>query len=107
MGPSDNLVCHRIVRCPFEKERNQSSDLVTIAQGGVWCAPDCSMPLRTEGNFDLLCKEGATVRGCLEAIKGTHRHPFGVHKFSKQVYTSSDHIRSLPLLCISLVCVEE
>jgi hypothetical protein len=51
-------------------------------------------------------RKGATARGSLGAIKGHPRCPFEVDKHSQQVHTSSDHILSLPLLCISLVCVE-
>jgi hypothetical protein len=41
-----------------------------------------------------------------ENYKRDPRRPFGEHKCSKQVRTSSDQIFSLPLLCIYLVCVE-
>jgi hypothetical protein len=51
-------------------------------------------------------RKGATTRGSFGPIKEPSRRPFGVHKCSQQIYTSSDHILSLPLLFISLVCVE-
>jgi hypothetical protein len=51
-------------------------------------------------------RKAVTTRGSLGAIKGTPRRPFGVEKSNKQVHTSSDHILSLPLLCISLVCLD-
>jgi hypothetical protein len=41
-----------------------------------------------------------------ENYKRYPRRPFGEHKCSKQVHASSDQFFSLPLLCISLVCVE-
>jgi hypothetical protein len=46
------------------------------------------------------------TRGSFEAIKGPPRHPFEEVMCNKQVYTSSDHILSLPLLCISLFYAE-
>jgi hypothetical protein len=79
--------------------------LVTIAQGGVRCAPGCSVHPWTEEHLKFL-KEGTMTPRPLRAIKGTSRRPFGQHKCNKQVHTSSDHILSLPLLCISVVCVE-
>jgi hypothetical protein len=39
-------------------------------------------------------------------IKGTPRRLKQVHKCSQQVHTSFGSILSLPLVCISLVCVE-
>jgi hypothetical protein len=41
------------------------------------------------------------------AIKGTPRRLKQVHKCSQQLYTSFGSILSLPLMYISLVCVEE
>jgi hypothetical protein len=39
-------------------------------------------------------------------IKGTPNHLQQAHKSSQQVHTSFGSILSLPLLCMSLVCVE-
>jgi hypothetical protein len=41
----------------------------------------------------------------LGTIKGTSRRLQQAHKSSQQVHTSLGSILSLPLLCISLVCV--
>jgi hypothetical protein len=78
----DGPVVHRTVRCPRRS--------------------DSYFP----GLGSSFARKGAADRGSFGAIKGSPRHPFGVHKGSQQVHTSSDHILSLPLLCISLVCVE-
>jgi hypothetical protein len=105
MGSPDSPLCHWTVRCPPEKEMNRSPALVTVAQEGVWCAPGCSVHPRTEEHLKFP-KEVTTAPRPLGAINRTPRCPFGQHKCNRQVHTSSDHILSLPLLCISLVCVE-
>jgi hypothetical protein len=69
-------------------------------------APDSHVPSQKLKVFPGLMSFSQGKGQRLGAIKGPPRRPFGVYKCNKQVHTSSDHIFSLPLLCISIVCVE-
>jgi hypothetical protein len=55
---------HPTVRCPPEREGNQSDDFVTVANKDVRCTLDCPLHPRTEGNL-LFPNEGATTFGPL------------------------------------------
>jgi hypothetical protein len=83
-------------------EGDRAPDKLQDLSGG---APDCPVHHPTEGK-DCLPNEAPTAPRPFGAIKGTPRRLKQVHKCSQQVHTSFGSIISLPLLCISLVCVE-
>jgi hypothetical protein len=62
-------MCHRTVWCPPENERNQSDDLVVVADRVSDVPPDCAVHPRTEGNQRLLNGTSTAPRP-LRAIKG-------------------------------------
>jgi hypothetical protein len=68
-------------------------------------APDCPVRYPTEDK-DSFPNEAPTAPRPFGAIKGTPRRLKQEKKSSQQVHTSFGSILSLPLLCISLVCVE-
>jgi hypothetical protein len=63
-------VCHRTVRCPPEKESNQSDYSVVVADRVSGVPPDYAVHPQTEGNQRLLNGTSTTPRP-LRAIKGT------------------------------------
>jgi hypothetical protein len=68
-------------------------------------APDCPVRHPTE-NKDCFPKGIPTAPRPLESIKGTPRRLQQKNKGNQQLYTSFGSILSLPLVYISLVCVE-
>jgi hypothetical protein len=73
-GPSG--APHRTVRCPIEKETNQSDDSLprpALILFTVWCAPDSLVRPRTEGK-NCLPNGAPTAPSYLGAIKGSPRH---------------------------------
>jgi hypothetical protein len=86
----------------LEKEGGRAPDKLLFMSGG---APDCSVHHSTEGK-KCLPNGIPTAPRPLETIKGTPMRLQQVEKSSQQVHTSFGSILSLPLLCISLVCVE-
>jgi hypothetical protein len=84
------------------REGNCQSDLLLFT---VWCATGQSGAPATREGWELP-NEAPTALRPFRAIKGTPRRLKHVHKCSQQVHTSFGSILSLPLLCISLVCVE-
>jgi hypothetical protein len=130
----NHLVCcwlvHRTVNssCPVHRTVNSSCPVHRTVNSNLSGAPTASCS--REGNcqsdpllFTIRCATGqsgapATREGWelpneaptaprpFEAIKGTPRRLKQVYKSSQQVHTSFGSILSLPLLCISLVCVE-
>jgi hypothetical protein len=85
-----------------EKEGDRAPDKLLFMSGG---APDCPVCHLTEGK-DSFPNKAPTAPRPFGAIKGTPRRLKQVHKCSQQVHTSFGSILSLPLLCISLICVE-
>jgi hypothetical protein len=71
----------------------------------VRCATGQSAAPATREGWELP-NEAPTTPRPFGAIKGTPRRLKQAHKCSQQVHTSFGSILSLPLLCISLVCVE-
>jgi hypothetical protein len=85
-----------------EKEGDRAPDKLLFMFGGP---PDCPVRRPTEGK-DSFPNEAPTAPRPFGTIKGTPRRLQQVHKSIQQVHTSFGSILSLPLLCISLVCVE-
>jgi hypothetical protein len=83
-------------------EGDRAPDKLQDLSGG---APDCSVHHPIEGK-DCLPKRIPTAPRPLGSIKGTPRRLQQGHKCSQQLYTSFGSILSLPLVYISLVCVE-
>jgi hypothetical protein len=71
----------------------------------VWSTTEQSGAPATREGWELP-NEAPTAPRPFGAIKGTPRRLKQEHKSSQQVHTSFGSILSLPLLCISLVCVE-
>jgi hypothetical protein len=74
IGPSG--APHRTVRCPTEKETNQSDDSLprpVLVLFTIRCAPDSLVRPRIEGE-NYLPNGAPTAPSCLGAIKGTPRH---------------------------------
>jgi hypothetical protein len=66
-------MAHRTVRCPTEKETNQSGDSLSrpvLVLFTVRCAPDSPMRPRTEGK-NCLPNGAPMAPSCLGAIKGS------------------------------------
>jgi hypothetical protein len=84
------------------KEVNCQSDSLLFV---VRCATRQSGAPATREGWELPNKAPTAPRP-FGAIKGTPRRLKQVHKSNQQVHTSFGSILSLPLLCISLVCVE-
>ena len=84
------------------REGNCQSDPLLFT---VRCATGQSGAPATREGWELP-NEALTAPRPFGAIKGTPRRLKQVHKSSQQVHTSFGSILSLPLLCISLVCVE-
>jgi hypothetical protein len=84
------------------REGNCQSDLLLFT---VRCAIGQSGAPASMEDWELP-NDAPTAPRPFGAIKGTPRHLKQVHKSSQQVHTSFGSILSLPLLCISLVCVE-
>jgi hypothetical protein len=85
-----------------EKEGDRAPDKLLFMSSG---APDCLVRRPTEGK-DRFPNKAPTTPRPFGTIKGTPRRLQQVHKSIQQVHTSFGSILSLPLLCISLVCVE-
>jgi hypothetical protein len=85
------------------REGNCQSDLLLFTVR--WRTGQSGAPATMEG-WELP-HEASTAPRPFGTIKGTPRRLQQVHKSSQQVHTSFGSIISLPLLCISLVCVEE
>jgi hypothetical protein len=69
-------MAHRTVRCPIEKETNQSGNSLprpVLVLFTVRCAPDSLVRPRTEGK-NCLPNGAPTAPCCLGAIKGSPRH---------------------------------
>jgi hypothetical protein len=75
-----------------------------VSQEDRW-APDCPVRHPIESKY-CLPKGFPTAPRPLGSIKGTPRRLQQEHKCSQQLYTSFRSILSLPLVCISLVCVK-
>jgi hypothetical protein len=84
------------------REENCQSNLLLFT---VWCATGQSGAPATREGWELP-NEAPMAPRPFGAIKGTPRRLKQVRKSSQQVHTSFGSILSLPLLCISLVCVE-
>jgi hypothetical protein len=84
------------------KEGNCQSDPLLFT---VQCATGQFGAPATREGWELP-NEAPTTPKPFGAIKGTPRRLKQVHKSSQQVHTSFGSILSLPLLCISLACVE-
>jgi hypothetical protein len=84
------------------REGNFQSDPLLFI---VRCAIGQSGAPATREGWELP-NEAPTAPRPFGVIKGTPRRLKHVHKGSQQVHTSFGSILSLPLLCISLVCVE-
>jgi hypothetical protein len=82
------------------REGNCQSDPFTVRRA----TEQFGAPATREG-WELP-NEAPTAPRPFGAIKGTPRRLKQVQKCSQQVHTSFGSILSLPLLCISLVCVE-
>jgi hypothetical protein len=91
---------HQTVRCPIEKETNQSGDslprLVRLLFT-VRCALDSPVRPQTEGK-NCLPNEASTAPSCLCAIKGTPRRmehntkpPLNILRRLDSANTHSDH----------------
>jgi hypothetical protein len=78
------------------------SDLLLFT---VRCATGQSGAPATREDWELP-NEAPTAPRPFGAIKGTPRRLKQAHKCSQQVHAPFGSILSLPLLCISLVCVE-
>jgi hypothetical protein len=112
VGAPDCPVCTR--QCPVRQEvwratvgftrkgRRSGTGQALFMSGG---APDCPVHHPTEGN-KCLPNGMPTAPRPLGTLKGTPRRLQQWHKCSQQVHTSFGSILSLPLLFISLVCVE-
>jgi hypothetical protein len=85
-----------------DMEGDRAPDKLQDLSGG---APDCPVQHPTESKY-CLPKGISTTPRPLGSIKGTPRRLQQVYKSSQQLYTSFGSILSLPLMCISLVCVE-
>ena len=85
-----------------DMERDRAPDKLQDLFGG---APDCPVRHPTEGK-DSFPNGIPTAPRPFEAIKGTSRCLQQRYKCSQQLYTSFGSILSLPLVYISLVCVE-
>jgi hypothetical protein len=83
-------------------EGDRAPDKLQDLSGG---APDCPVRHPTESKY-CLPKWIPTATWPLGSIKGTPRRLQQLHKCSQQLYTSLGSILSLPLVYISLVCVE-
>jgi hypothetical protein len=86
----------------YSREGNCESDMLLFT---VRCATGQSGAPATREGWELP-NEAPTAPRPFGAIKGTPRRLKQVHKSSQQVHTSFGSILSLPLLCISLVCVD-
>jgi hypothetical protein len=84
------------------RERNCQSDPLLFT---VRCATEQSGAPATREGWEHP-NEAPTAPRPFGAIKGTPRRLKQHNKCSQQVHTSFGSILSLPLLCISLVCVE-
>jgi hypothetical protein len=84
------------------REENHRSDPLLFT---VRCATGQSGALANREGWELP-NEAPTASRPFGTIKGTPRRLQQVKKSSQQVRTSFGSIHSLPLLCISLVCVE-
>jgi hypothetical protein len=84
------------------REGNYQSDLLLFT---VRCATGQFGAPATREGWELQ-NEAPTAPRPFGAIKGTPGRLKQEHKCSQQVHTSFGSILSLPLLCISLVCVE-
>jgi hypothetical protein len=84
------------------REGNYQSDLLLFT---VRCATGQFGAPATREGWELP-NEAPTAPRPFGAIKGTPGRLKQEHKCSQQVHTSFGSILSLPLLCISLVCVE-
>jgi hypothetical protein len=86
---------------PFREENYQLDQLLCSVQ---WRIGQSGAPADREG-WELP-NEAPTAPRPFRTIKGTPRRLKQVYKSSQQVHTSFGSILSLPLLYISLVCVE-
>jgi hypothetical protein len=86
----------------WSAEPDMEGDRAPDLSGG---APDCPMRHPTEGK-GCLPKGIPTAPRPLGSIKGIPRRLQQLQKCSQQLYTSFGSILSLPLVYISLVCVE-
>jgi hypothetical protein len=122
MACANGQLAHRTVRCVCwaldtvrcakrsegatvgfaRKGRESGTEQALFMSGG---APDCPVRHPTEGK-DCLPKGIPTAPRPLVSIKGTPRRLQQGDKCSQQLYTSIGSILSLPLVYISLVCVE-
>jgi hypothetical protein len=84
------------------REGNSQSDLLLFT---IRCATGQFGAPATREGWELP-NEAPTAPRPFGAIKGTPRRLKQVHKSIQLVHTSFGSIISLPLLCISLVCVE-
>jgi hypothetical protein len=93
-------MAHRTVRCPTEKETNQSGDSLprpVLVLFTIWCAPDSPVRPRTEGK-NCLPNGAPTAPSCLGAIKGTPRRmeqntkpPLNILRHLDSANTHPDH----------------
>jgi hypothetical protein len=83
-------------------EGDRAPDKLQDLFGG---APDCPVRHPTECKY-CLPKWIPTAPRLLGSIKGTPRRLQQLNKCNQQLYTSLGSILSLPLVYISLVCVE-
>jgi hypothetical protein len=100
---SEYLLCpvHRTVNSNLSGAPTASSSREGNCQSHLL---QSSAPATREG-WELP-NEAPTAPRPLETIKGTPRRLQQAHKSSQEVHTSLGSILSLPLLCISLVCVK-
>jgi hypothetical protein len=97
---ANSHMAHRTVRCPIEKETNQSGDSLphpALVLFTVWCAPDSPVRPRTEGK-NCLPNGAPTTPSCLGAIKGTPRRmeqytkpPLNILRCLESASTHPDH----------------
>jgi hypothetical protein len=85
-----------------DMEGDRAPDMLQDLSGG---APDCPVRHPTESKY-CLPKGIPTAPRPLGSIKGTPRRLQQKYKCSQRLYTSFGSILSLPLVCISLVCVK-